>query len=116
MKGRVDKSMGIVTLIPEVLTRIKPTETLRLTKREVRKKRNSSDSSGNSPANILASRCTYKKNSRVNSSQTRPEVLTATGRKTMDGVRPIRVYLTIMPYLYSDRIQHGSKNRQVEAM
>jgi hypothetical protein len=35
MKGRVDKSMGIVTRIPEVLTRIKPTDPLRLTKREV---------------------------------------------------------------------------------
>jgi hypothetical protein len=30
MKGRVDKSMGIVTRITEVLDRIKPTEPLRL--------------------------------------------------------------------------------------
>ena len=28
MKGRVDKSMGIVTLIPEVLGTIKPTDPL----------------------------------------------------------------------------------------
>jgi hypothetical protein len=84
MKDRVDKSMGIVThTVVEPLVRIKPTDPLRLAKREARKKRNCSDSSGNSPANILASRCACKKSSRVKSSQTRPEVLTATGRKTM---------------------------------
>ncbi len=38
--------MGIVTHIVEVLTRIKPTESLRLVKCEARKKRNCSDSSG----------------------------------------------------------------------
>jgi hypothetical protein len=57
MKDRVDKSMGIVTHIAEALPRIKPTDPLRLAKREARKKRNCSDSSGNSPAKILASRC-----------------------------------------------------------
>jgi hypothetical protein len=41
MKDRVDKSMGIVTRIPETLTRIKPTEPLRLVKCETRKKRTS---------------------------------------------------------------------------
>ena len=45
MKDRVDKSMGIVTHIVEALTRINPTEPLRLAKREARKKRNCSDSS-----------------------------------------------------------------------
>jgi hypothetical protein len=45
MKGRVDKSMGIVTHIAEDLARIKPTEPLRLAKCEARKKRNCSDSS-----------------------------------------------------------------------
>jgi hypothetical protein len=50
MNGRVDKSMGIVTRIAEALARIKPTEPSRLAKREDRKKRNCSDSSGNSPA------------------------------------------------------------------
>jgi hypothetical protein len=64
MKGLVDKSMGIVTRIAESLTRIKPTDPLRLDKREARKKRNCSDSSGNSPANILASRYVCKENSR----------------------------------------------------
>ena len=54
MKDRVDKSMGIVTRIVETLDRIKPTETLRLHKREDRKKRNCSDSSGNSPSKILS--------------------------------------------------------------
>ena len=68
MKGLVDKSMGIVTLIVEVLTGIKPTESLRLDKREDHKKRNCSDSSGNSPAKILASRCACKKSSRAKSS------------------------------------------------
>jgi hypothetical protein len=34
MKGLVDKSMGIVTRIAEALTRIKPTDRLRLSKRE----------------------------------------------------------------------------------
>jgi hypothetical protein len=57
MKGLVDKSMGIVTHITKVLVRIKPTDPLTLDKREARKKRNYSDSSGNSPAKILASRC-----------------------------------------------------------
>jgi hypothetical protein len=65
MKGHVDKSMGIVTRISELLTRIKPTDPLRLVKCEARKKRNYSDSSGNSPAKILASRCVCKKSSRA---------------------------------------------------
>ena len=47
MKDHVDKSMGIVTHITETLASIKPTEPLRLAKREARKKRNCS--SGNSP-------------------------------------------------------------------
>jgi hypothetical protein len=68
MKDLVDKSMGIVTHISEGLTRIKPTSPLRLDKRETRKKRNCSDSSGNSPAKILASRCACKKSSRAKSS------------------------------------------------
>jgi hypothetical protein len=38
MKDRVGKSMGIVTRITEPLTRIKPTDPLRLDKREARKK------------------------------------------------------------------------------
>jgi hypothetical protein len=56
MKGLVDKSMGIVTHIVEGLSIIKPTDPLRLDKREVRKKRNFSDSSGNSPTKTLVSR------------------------------------------------------------
>jgi hypothetical protein len=48
MKDRVDKSMGIVTRIAEDLARIKPTDPLRSGKREAHKKRNCSDSSGNS--------------------------------------------------------------------
>jgi hypothetical protein len=53
MKDPVDKSMGIETHIEEVLTRIKPTDLVRLVKREALKKRNCSDSSGNSPTKIL---------------------------------------------------------------
>jgi hypothetical protein len=68
MKGRVDKSMGIVTRIAEGLARSKPTDPLRVANREARKKRNCSDSSGNSPTKILASRYVCKKNSRVKSS------------------------------------------------
>jgi hypothetical protein len=68
MKDLVDKSMGIVTHIAEALARIKPTEPLRLDKRESQKKRNCSDSSGNSPVKILASRCACKKSSRATSS------------------------------------------------
>jgi hypothetical protein len=45
MKDHVDKSIGIVTRIPESLTKIKTTEPLRLAKRESHKKRNYSDSS-----------------------------------------------------------------------
>ena len=55
MKGRVDKSMGIVTLIPETLAKIKPANPLIFTKGEGHKKRNWSDSSGNSPVKILDS-------------------------------------------------------------
>jgi hypothetical protein len=40
MKGRVDKWMGIVTLIPEASAKIKSTEPLRFANRTVRKKRN----------------------------------------------------------------------------
>ncbi len=68
MKDRVDKSMGIVTRIGETLARIKPTEPLRLGKCEAHKKRNCSDSSGNSPSKILASRCECKKSIRAKSS------------------------------------------------
>jgi hypothetical protein len=69
MKDRVDKSMGIVTHISKTLDRIKPTHPLRLVNREDHhKKRNCSDSSGNSPAKILDSRCACKKSSRVKSS------------------------------------------------
>jgi hypothetical protein len=35
MKDRVDKSMGIVTLIVETLDKINPNETLRFAKREI---------------------------------------------------------------------------------
>ncbi len=45
LKSEVDKSMGIVTHITEALTMIKPTDPLRLVKREARKKRKCSDSS-----------------------------------------------------------------------
>jgi hypothetical protein len=68
MKDHVDKSMGIVTHIAETLTRIKPTESLILAKRESLKKRNCSDSSGNSPVKILDSRCVCKKSNRAKSS------------------------------------------------
>ena len=61
MKGRVDKSMGVVTHITEALGRIKPTDPLRLVKCEAHKKRNCSDSSGNSPTKILASRVRARK-------------------------------------------------------
>jgi hypothetical protein len=68
MKGLVEKSMGIVTRIAEALTRIKSTEPLRLDKCETHKKRNCSDSSGNSPDIILDSRCMCEKSSRAKSS------------------------------------------------
>jgi hypothetical protein len=47
MKDRVDKSMGMVTLIAEAFAKLKPTEPFRLAKRAARKNRNCSDSSGN---------------------------------------------------------------------
>jgi hypothetical protein len=40
MNGLLDKSMGIVTLIPVTLTKIKSTEPLRLTKKTEWRKRN----------------------------------------------------------------------------
>ena len=66
MNGRVDKSMGIVTLIAR-LVKLKPTEPLRLAKHAARRKRNLSDSSGNSPAKAIASRCACKKSKRTKS-------------------------------------------------
>jgi hypothetical protein len=45
MKGHVDKSIGIVTHIEEVLAKIKSSEPRRLVKCDTRKKRNYSDSS-----------------------------------------------------------------------
>jgi hypothetical protein len=68
MKDLVDKSIGIVTRNAEALARIKPTDPLRLDKREAHKKRNCSDSSGNSPVKILASRYVCKKSRRAKSS------------------------------------------------
>ena len=60
MKGLVDKSRGIVTLMTEVLTKIKTTDPLRLVKQVqeqvVHRKRNRSDSSDNSPVKELVSR------------------------------------------------------------
>ena len=44
MKDRVDKSMGIVTLITEDLGNIKPTDPLTLANQTVLRKRNWSDS------------------------------------------------------------------------
>jgi hypothetical protein len=67
MKDRVDKSMGIVTLIAEALAKINPTEPFRFAKRAARKKRKCSDSSGNSAAKILALRCACKKNRQTKS-------------------------------------------------
>jgi hypothetical protein len=64
MKDQVDKSMGIVTIITEDLTKIRPTETSKLGKQSDRRKRNKSDSSDNSPATALVSRCVYKNNKR----------------------------------------------------
>ncbi len=52
MKEHVDKSMGIVTLIAEALAKIKPTEPFIFPKSETHKKRNYSDSSGNSPGKM----------------------------------------------------------------
>jgi hypothetical protein len=45
MKGLVDKSIGIVTLIVEVLAKTNLTKPLRFATRVARKKRNYSDSS-----------------------------------------------------------------------
>ena len=51
MKGRVDKSKGLETLIAEALAKIKPTESLRLSKQTVKKTKWS-----NSPPKALVSR------------------------------------------------------------
>jgi len=87
MKDRVDKSMGIVTLIVEALAKIKPTEPLRFSKRAAHKKRNCS---GNSPAKILASRCACKKHRRTKSSYMRPRSGHDDWQED-DRVRPIRL-------------------------
>ena len=100
--------MGIVTLITEVLVKIKPTDPLIFVKRTVRKKRNCSDSSGNSPDQILDSRYTYKKVRRTKSSSWD---VTRSGNgdcQENNGISPILVQLTIMSYLYSDHIVQGT--------
>jgi hypothetical protein len=68
MKDHVDKSMGIVTHIVEAFAKIKPTEPLKLVKREAHKKRNCLVSTGNSPVKILASWGGYTQNRRTKSS------------------------------------------------
>ena len=50
MKDRDDRSRGIATCIVEAFTIIKPTAPFRLAKHEALRKRNCSDSSGNSIA------------------------------------------------------------------
>jgi hypothetical protein len=93
MEDRVDKSMGIVTGTTETLARIKPTDPLRLVKRETHKKRNYSDSSGNSPTKILVSRYTCKKISRVFKVLIDVTRSAYGDRQEDDGIRPIRVYM-----------------------
>ena len=56
MEDRVDKSRGIVILIDESLTKIKPTEFLRVVKHVAFRKRKRSDSSDSSPAKEIVSR------------------------------------------------------------
>ena len=43
MKDRVDRSMGVVTLIPETLVKIHPTESLRFTNLDCVAHRNETD-------------------------------------------------------------------------
>ena len=84
MKDRVDKSMGIVTLISEALSKIKPTDPLRLAERAARKKRNYADSSGNSPAKILAARCACRKEDVYSHHRRDPESSRRTGKEDWD--------------------------------
>ena len=88
MKGRVDKSMGIVTLIDESLDKINPTESSRFTKCV--------------PSKILASRCVCKKIRRTKSSRRDPKCSRWPIEIWLG--HPICVELTIMSYLYSDHI------------
>jgi hypothetical protein len=81
LKDRVDKSMGIVTHITEVSSKI------------------------NYPGKILVSQCVWEENRRTKSSCTWPEVFTVTGRKN-DLVSLIRVDLTIMRDLFGGRVFH----------
>jgi hypothetical protein len=78
--------MGIATHIVEVLARIKPTASLRLAKRESRKKREKQ------PCKVLidVTRSVYG------------------DRQEHNGIRPIRVYLTIMPNLHSACLVEGT--------
>jgi hypothetical protein len=48
IKDRDDRSSGIEVLMTDAFIKINPTDPFRLTKQVVRRKRNSSDSSGNS--------------------------------------------------------------------
>ena len=83
MKGLVDKSRGIVTLIVEPFPNIKPKEPLRLSRQtETELIR----LLGNSPVKELVSRLSCKKNRYKVSSLIRPVVLTV-HRHEYDGVR-----------------------------
>ena len=61
MKVRDDRSSGIKILMSDDFVKINPTDPLRLVKQETRRKRNWSDSSGNSLDRTDDSRWGYKK-------------------------------------------------------
>ncbi len=87
MKDRDERSRGIVTVITDDFDIIKPTAPFRLGKREALRKRNRSDSSGNSLAKTDPSRCEYKKNNLTKSSYRHPVVSTVIGIKSIGSGR-----------------------------
>jgi hypothetical protein len=84
MTGRVDKPMGIVTLIVEALANIKPTEPLRFVKRAARKTRQIPQVILRLKYTSFTVRMQEKQTDKVIIDATlSSQVLTVTGRKTM---------------------------------
>jgi hypothetical protein len=84
IKGRVDKSRAMVTLIPEAFAKIKATEPLRWAKQAARRKWNWSDSWVIlRPKHFPHDEYAVRKASAKKSSYKRPDVFTATGMNTI---------------------------------
>ena len=100
MKDRDERSRGIATRIADAFVIIKPTTPFRLAKHEALRKRNCSDSSGNSPVKTDVSWCEYKNQSNKIIIQEPCNVHCQ--RNEDNWVWSIQVKVTIMSYFNPD--------------